>query len=291
MEICERNACIIRDAYQYLLEKCEGLTAHSLDKYLECPKKDSLNDVFFTVVCFYNDWYRPKKKRLMYDTENGAKISEILRNGNFEYMLDTYTDEPQKLYDDLMNNLNFGAVKEDNYTQRCVKIYVNIICGMSKYLSDFSTPESLYGYFNEARTPREKVKLVHEIVSASKQVHYKYKDRSNREREEGWGFALASNWIKDIGTESFCKPDVHVKRFMRELKFTKSSSEEPVFRDFLQMAVEAHSFDPFVTAFKADRLAYLIGSGDFYDPEDYGKVKYSGSTADFAAGEIKKYGI
>lgn len=278
----ERNLIIYNEAYKYLIDHADGLTSDILDTYLVSSKLDSLDQVFSVAVNFVVDWYKPKRKRLLYDDHNLSIIREILHEADLQYVCDTYSNAPSKLYDVMIERLVFNST-EDAFTQKVVKIYVNVVCGMAKYLSQFKDIKSMYDYFEQYQICKEKIMLLREIMAASKQLCYKHENCNN----EGWGFALASNWLKDIGMHDYCKPDVHVKAFSKELKVSESKSDEAVFKAFVAMADSAKRLDPTVNAFKADRLAYLIGSGDFFN--HYGIISYHGSTSDFAKEVLSKF--
>lgn len=275
------NLMIYKDAYQYLLDHTDDLTPDKLDTYLECSRLEHINDAFSSVVNFAVDWYKPKRNRLLYGDHNLEIIRDTLNNADLEFTFNKFANNPERLYDILFNSLVLPQ-KEDRFTKKVLKIYVNVICSMSKYLSQFNDIKTMYDYFDKYQTYSEKIKLVNEIRVSSKQLNYKHDDCNN----EGWGFALASNWLKDIGMQDYCKPDTHVKAFSIQLKLTESETQENVFKSFVAMADSAKTLDASVNAFKADRLAYLIGSGDFF--KHNGIVKYHGSMPDFTKQELQK---
>ena len=119
-------------------------------------------------------------------------------------------------------------------------------------------------------TTDKRISLVHEIQRATRSTGY---------AREGWGFRLAANWLKDIGLHDFCKPDTHVAKFVKALGLTNHKTDEAVFRAFVDMIEQVKQTDPKASAFTADRLVYLIGSGDFYASN----VWYRGSMEDFIA--------
>ena len=274
---------IYDDSYQYLLDNTENLTPAMLDEYLICTPKNTMDEVFSLVVNYAVDWYKPKRNRLLYDDSNLEKIRDTLHNANLLFTYTNYVNNPDLLYDHLIRALIFPS-RDDLFTKKVLKIYVNVICSMAKYLSEFDDVKEMYDHFDEYQTYAEKIKLVKEIMAASKMLNYKLADYNN----EGWGFALASNWLKDIGMQDYCKPDTHVTAFSTQLQLTHSKTAESVFKAIVTMADSAKKIDSTINAFKVDRLAYLIGSGDFF--KHYGMVKYHGSMSDFIKHELLKIG-
>ena len=74
----------------------------------------------------------------------------------------------------------------------------------------------------------------------------------------GMGFALACNFLKDIGFENFAKPDVHIKDVLVGAKLS-DDDELKVYEIVVEMAEIKKT-----TAFKIDRLIWLVCSGNFF---------------------------
>lgn len=275
----ERGKMLYDDAYQYLLNNTDGLTREMLNVYLVCGRQTTLDGVFWIAVNYVHDMYAVRRNVLLYGEENFSKIEKLLRGGDLSYFLQNYSEQPDKLFQELHETLEFRDADSD-HTLQTIRIYVNVLCGMAEYLSQFENVDAMYARFDRYQTCKERIELVHTIQAATKQCNYL------QEKKEGWGFALAANWLKDIGMEQFCKPDRHVKDFSLKLKLTDHKTEEPVFRTFVTLFEEAKQAYPDISVFKADRLAFLIGSGDFYSHRD--QVTYHGSMEDFAAQELPK---
>jgi len=253
--------------FQYIYENSGGLKPEVLDTYLECPRMDTLDSVFSSVVRFICDWYKPKRNVFIYDADYDTAISEMLHNNSLQYFRDTYADNPDKLYNELITGISFKSPDAD-FTKKAVRTYVGVLCGMSDYLSRFGSADELYAYLDSYDTTDKKISLVHEVQNASHCSGYS---------GEGWGFRLAANWLKDIGMQDYCKPDTHVTRFVKDLGLTDRKTDKAVFCAFVDMIEQVKQTDPTATAFIADRLVYLIGSGDFYSSS----ISYKGNMDDF----------
>jgi hypothetical protein len=76
----------------------------------------------------------------------------------------------------------------------------------------------------------------------------------------GFGFALASDFLKELGFAEYGKPDVHVKDILSGLKFTDGKSDYFCAKVLNQIANACR-----VTPYALDKVLWLLGSGRFYD--------------------------
>ena len=95
---------------------------------------------------------------------------------------------------------------------------------------------------------------------------------------EGFGFALACDFVMGLGYEDFSKPDVHIKEIFQELGLCPwGSSDYEVFKAVARVARNAG-----VTPYNVDRLFWLIGSGYIHEEPHLGTVgKISSRKKDF----------
>lgn len=75
----------------------------------------------------------------------------------------------------------------------------------------------------------------------------------------GIGFALACDFIKDMGYHNFGKPDTHIKKLLAALGICTTNDDYLVLRALTTLAQAAG-----VPVFALDTLFWLIGSGHFY---------------------------
>ena len=84
---------------------------------------------------------------------------------------------------------------------------------------------------------------------------------------DGFGFALACDFLKELGFHNFAKPDVHVKSVVRGLGLSsKTANDYAVFKAVVRIA--SHCGE---TPYAVDKLFWLVGSGRFYDHPQMGK--------------------
>ncbi len=75
----------------------------------------------------------------------------------------------------------------------------------------------------------------------------------------GFGFALACDFLKELGYRDYPKPDVHLIKIFHDLGLSKSTEPYEVYKSIVEMA-EAVGKD----AYTVDKIFWLISSGRFY---------------------------
>ena len=75
----------------------------------------------------------------------------------------------------------------------------------------------------------------------------------------GFGFALACDFLKELGYRDYPKPDVYLIKIFYGLGLAKSTEPYEVYKSIIEMA-EAVGED----AYTVDKIFWLIGSGKFY---------------------------
>ena len=77
---------------------------------------------------------------------------------------------------------------------------------------------------------------------------------------DGFGFALACDFLKELGFVNFAKPDVHVKAIVRALALAPEDADDyTVFKTVVRIARNCDT-----TPYNVDKLFWLVGSGKFY---------------------------
>lgn len=82
---------------------------------------------------------------------------------------------------------------------------------------------------------------------------------------KGFGFALACDFLKEIGYRDYPKPDVMLIDVFYGLKLSKSNEQYDVYKTIIEMA-EAVGED----AYTIDKIFWLIGSGKLVDNKSIG---------------------
>ncbi len=83
----------------------------------------------------------------------------------------------------------------------------------------------------------------------------------------GIGFALACDFLKELGYAKFVKPDVMLRDIFRALKLCSPKADDyELFKAIIRVANNVK-----VEPYNVDKLFWLIGSGHFYKHQDIGK--------------------
>lgn len=84
---------------------------------------------------------------------------------------------------------------------------------------------------------------------------------------DGFGFALACDFLKELGFFNFAKPDVHVKAIVKGLKLSSDTANDyAVFKAVVRIAAHCDR-----TPYCVDKVFWLVGSGRFYDHPAIGR--------------------
>ena len=85
----------------------------------------------------------------------------------------------------------------------------------------------------------------------------------------GFGFALACDFLKELGYFKFGKPDVHLKTIFKGLGLTDNpgATDYEVFKAITRVARHQG-----VLPYNVDKLFWLVGSGYFHNDKDIGAL-------------------
>lgn len=84
---------------------------------------------------------------------------------------------------------------------------------------------------------------------------------------------MACNFLKEMGYVNFPKPDVHLRDIFTALNLCQDKADDyQLFKAVVQLAAHAN-----VSAYNADKVFWLIGSGYFYNDLHLGNKGRVGS--------------
>lgn len=158
-----------------------------------------------------------------------------------ELVLKKYGNDSNKVFNDIKENLKpRGKLNPNGLWAK----YCQTILSSAKFLSQFNSLEEFYewvDWFYEDRRARPALPLL-----LQQQIN-------------GFGLALACDFLKEIGYIEYGKPDVHLRRIFVALNLCHENAN-----DFeLLEAINRLSQNAGVTPFHADKIFWLIGSGLF----------------------------
>jgi len=76
---------------------------------------------------------------------------------------------------------------------------------------------------------------------------------------KGFGFALACDFLKELGYREYPKPDVHLKKIFNSLGLSSSDKPYEVYKSIIEMSEAVGK-----NAYTVDKIFWLIDSGYFY---------------------------
>lgn len=101
---------------------------------------------------------------------------------------------------------------------------------------------------------------------------------------DGLGFALACDFLKELGFLNFAKPDVHVKAVVTGLGLSAASANDyAVFNAVVRIAASCKT-----TPYDVDKLFWLVGSGRLYDHPSIGRQGRIATNRDRFIGESNR---
>ncbi len=148
-----------------------------------------------------------------------------------------------KLLNDMKEKLTLKGQVNDGAHSLWVRFCGSIIEG-AEFLSQFEDSKDFYEwvkFFDDDERAREALPLL-----LKTKIH-------------GFGFALACDFLKELGYINFGKPDVHIKNIFSSLNLA-DNKEDHVVLEAIQRIAKNNETD----AYAVDKVFWLIGSGKFY---------------------------
>lgn len=145
-------------------------------------------------------------------------------------------------------------------------LFCNSALSAARFLADFGTAQEFYAWVDTFHDDDRKLPALPLLLS--KEI-------------AGFGFALACDFLKELGYFKLAKPDVHVGALIRGLLLSDPKADDyAVYKAVLRIARHQGT-----TAYDVDKTFWLVGSGFFYDHGDIGR---NGHVRTDRAGFIQK---
>jgi hypothetical protein len=179
-----------------------------------------------------------------------GRLRPVLCDFEPALVLETYRSGWEGVLDDIVAHLKpRGSVPR---TSKSIwPRYCRSVLSGARFLTRFSSTDDFYGwvdFFDEDERARPALPLL-----LAQEI-------------DGFGFALACDFLMGIGYENFSKPDVHVKDIFQAFGLCPwGSTDYEVFKAVARVARNVG-----VTPYNVDKLFWLIGSGYFYDDPQIG---------------------
>jgi hypothetical protein len=229
-----------------------------IERYLQVSAADrpeTINELYYRIL--ESGQNAERKARVIGGAIGGVrKLKPVLCDFEPALVLEKYASE-QEVFEDIMVQLQpRGSI---NQTDRGLwPMYCRTILSGAKFLSQFASAKDFYDwvdFFDEDERARPALPML-----VAQEIY-------------GLGFALACDFLKELGYENFSKPDVQIKAIFPALGLCPfGAGDYEVFK-----AIDRVGRNVSVTPYNVDKLFWLIGSGNFYNDEHVGKNGKIGS--------------
>ena len=235
-------------ARSYLLSQ-EGVTGELLHQYAR-PSNEGQKPT--SLAAIYERLLRSAQSAQSMPNVIGGSIGGIQRLSTVLFGFDPVAvaeryppnDEGcRRLFDDIREQL--APRGKLNYNPRSLwRRFCGTVTSGAAFLGQFPNPQAFYGWVEPFDVDEDG--RVQVATTIAQQI-------------DGIGFALACDFLKEVGFTSFSKPDVHIKEIFSQLGLSQSKDDVEVFR-----AVGRIARNVGVTAYEVDQLFWLVGSGDIH---------------------------
>lgn len=247
---------VYRLARTYLLGfKGEGVTAALLRKYMSPislqPKPTDIPGLYQRILKSAQN--ANMKAGVIGKAIGGVgNLGKVLEDFNPAYVVRTYGENSELLLKDIKKKLKPRGKMRTEARSIWPK-YCKTILSAARFMSQFRTADDYYDWVDLFNKDSRALPALPMAISME---------------ISGIGFPLACDFLKELGYEDFAKPDVHLKYIFKELRLCPESADDyQVFKAIVRVAKHAG-----VTPYAADKLFWLIGSGNFYDDPAIGKI-------------------
>jgi hypothetical protein len=230
-------------ALDYLRKMDDRVTSEIISRHLSTPPRpDDMQIIFRRLIMSAKN--AGMKPNVIGKDKDVDDIKEILCNYNPSEIIRRYHGNPQELLKCI--------VIEKAQTGRTLVTKPNSI--WPSYCQSIIEGASFLNHFNTAQEFHHFVDIYHDNPITVPDL-----PRLLANQIHGIGFALACDFLKEIGYQNYSKPDVYLKRILPALKLSKCDNDLIVFEAVARIARNAGT-----TAFAVDKVFWLIGSGNFH---------------------------
>ncbi len=260
----EINNKFYKFAYKFLIENTPSeITEEVIKPYLSVPQPENncknLNDIFYRMLS-------SAQNRQMSVNVIGGKIGgvenlgKVLNNFEPKFVIEKYCNKEDVLLKDIINEFNLdGKIRTEN--KSLWPQYCKTIISAATFLSQFNDIKEFLDWINSFYKDKKSMAVLPLLISTEL---------------FGFQFALACDFLKELGFINYGKPDVHIKDILSAYGFiSEKASDYSVLKTMIDI-----SHDADVSCYDFDKVLWLIGSGRFYLNPEIGNNGYIGRMKD-----------
>ena len=232
---------IYDEAYNYLLS-FDGVNKQLIEKHLKnwkVNRANSLNDVYLRMLKSIKN-----KQGMPNSIGKVEDLKPYLENLNPKRVSKKYGNDWKRLFREIRESKQVNSRMRINNPQNFWVIFCKGAISAASYLTKFKSLEE-FKDFVDMFSLNEYTRLALPFILENKIY--------------GFGFALACDFLKEIGYPYFAKPDVHIIKIFTGIGISKSARDYDVFIDVVRFS-EAIGKKPY----EVDKLFWLVGSGNLY---------------------------
>ena len=233
--------------------RIEGVTPSLIEKYLNPvylnPRPISKEGLYRSILESAQDAHM--KSGVIGGSIDGIdKLAPILDGFNPKGVLSKYGDNWEEVLDQIVEQLKpRGKIRK---TPRSIwPRYCQTILSAAEFIDQFASVDDFFSwvdFFDRDDRSRASLPMLldHEI--------------------KGFGFALSCDFLKELGYINFPKPDVHLRDIFTALELCPEGEDDyQLFKAIIRVAKHSN-----VSPYNADKVFWLIGSGNFYKDHKIG---------------------
>jgi len=244
MGVIEHDRLIFNMAKEFLLD-FDGVTAEVLALHLSSQGK---KDVGTLADVYYHALEAAQSPNMMPSVIGGAidgvkNLRPLLCEFEPDDVVEEYGLDHVKLLDNIVDRLNpRGEIRRTK--QSLWPKFCETALSIAEFLSQFRQwaefNEWLERFHGDARAIGVLPLLLAEEI-------------------KGMGFAVACEFLMEIGYTDYCKPDVHIKKLFVALNLADSEKDYAILKAAIRIAKHVNE-----TPYCIDKLFWVIGSGKFF---------------------------
>ena len=253
-EVMTPERALCDAAREYLLEfRSQGVTSEVLEQYMEPRVRAAkLSDVYWQLL--WSSQNANMRTGVITGSMDGGMmaLADVLQGFQPALVARQYGENWEAVLDDIVEKV--GPRGQIRRTRRSIwpQFCRSIVSG-AEFLTQFSDAEAFYawadGFGGDVRSRLDLPVVIAENVS-------------------GLGFALSCDFLKELGYSAYGKPDVHIRKTLAGLGLARAEASD---REVLELLVR-FADSAGLSAYRVDKLMWLIGSGSFYQHGEIGHV-------------------
>ena len=237
------------------LASVAGVTENDLQKYF-VPDGDATSENILIHLCSSLQNSGMMHNSIKFNDKNAPNYSiiETIMCGFDTKAAASKYNSKEDIYAEILKNgisdKGTGEKKETNWQKYCRGLYEGLDFLNHTFL-DYKNGESAIKQLAlKTELTDNELKLINTISS----------------RIHGLGFSLTCDWLKESGCLWLAKPDVHINSVIMHLKGVNKIKNDEVLQVMFSWAetVKNSGADPSATAYKLDKIIWLLCTGEFY---------------------------